>query len=178
MTTIEGHVYLLHFAAPYVPYPDAPPCACARHYTGWAAGGPAQLKRRLAKHGTLSGARLMYAVRQAGIDWELVRVWPGDRYLERRLKAQGGASRRCPSCGVRPRPVAVLPRNADGSVARSLTTDEEKALAGLMTSVQLAEHTALRRGAVAGRPDRLADRGPLAPGADLWARPLTAGGAR
>lgn len=170
MLTIDGlgMVYLLHFSVPYTPYEGAPPCACAQHYTGFAAGGPAQLKRRLAQHGTSSGAKLMVAVRQAGIDWELARVWPGSRNLERRLKIQGGASRRCPLCGVRPRPVAMLPRNADGSISRSLTSDEEKSMAGLMTSAQLAEHTALRRGAVAGKPARLADRGPLPPAADLW----------
>lgn len=177
-TTTSGIVYLLHFTDPYVPYEGAPPCACARHYTGFATGGPAQLRRRLAQHGTSSGARLMVAVKRAGIAWELSRVWPGDRDLERRLKIQGGAARRCPLCGVHPRPVALLPRNTDGSVSRSLTSDTEKALAGLMTSAQLAEHTVLRRGAVAGRPARLADRGPLPPGEDPWIRPLVSGDAR
>ena len=36
-----------------------------------------------------------------------------------------------------------------------------------MTAAQLAEHTALRRGAVTGKPDRPAERGPLAD--DPWA---------
>lgn len=176
MLTVGGLVYLLHFSDPYMPYPGAPACACARHYTGFAAGGPQQLKRRLAKHGTASGARLMLAVKEAGIDWKLARVWVGDRGLERRLKVQGGASRRCPLCGVTPRPGGLLPLNRNGSVSRSLTTNAQKALAGLMTAEQLAEHTALRRGAVAGKPARLADRCPLPPAADLWAIP--AGGAR
>jgi hypothetical protein len=39
------------------------------------------------------------------------------------------------------------PRNADGSLSRSRTTDEQKAAAGVMTSAQQAEHTALRAGA-------------------------------
>ena len=36
-----------------------------------------------------------------------------------------------------------------------------------MTAAQLAEHTALRRGAVTGKPARPAERGPLAD--DPWA---------
>jgi hypothetical protein len=170
---LEGLVYLLHFKEPYVPYPDAQACACAGHYTGFAAGGPLALKRRLAKHGTAAGARLMLAVARAGIDWELARTWPGTRRLERRLKIQGGAARRCPLCGVTPRP-GPLPRNADGRVSRSLTSDREKDAAGLMTAALWAAHTELRRGAVSGKPTRPAERGVIAPDADPWAAPLAA----
>lgn len=168
MTGQAGIVYLLHFDRPYVPYDGAPPLACARHYTGFVAGGPASLKRRLAQHGTGSGARIMLAVSAAGITWELARTWPGDRARERQLKVQGGAARRCPLCGVVPQP-GELPRNSDGSIARSLATDTQKAAAGLMTGALLAEHTALRRGLVSGRPARAAVRalGPLAE--DPWA---------
>jgi hypothetical protein len=71
---------------------------------------------------------------------------------ERQLKRQGTARRRCPLCGTQPRHLAAeLPRNADGSVSRSRTGDWQKAAAGLMTGTQQAEHTALRRGAAAGR---------------------------
>lgn len=45
-----------------------------------------------------------------------------------------------------------LPQNADGSLSRSRTTDAQKVAAGVMTSAQQAEHTALRRGAY-GRAD-------------------------
>ncbi|WP_395110731.1 hypothetical protein [Actinomadura sp. SCN-SB] len=51
-----------------------------------------------------TGARLLQVVRAAGIEWRLARVWPGDRYRERAIKRQGGASRCYPLCGVRPRP--------------------------------------------------------------------------
>ena len=169
-----GTVYLLHFDEWYRPYPDAPACSCAGHYTGFAPGGPRGLSRRLAKHGTAEGARLMLVITRAGIGWQVARIWwPGTRSLERRLKLQGGASRRCPLCGVTPRP-GPLPRNADGRVSRSLTTDAQKDTAGLMTAAQLAEHTALRYGAVSGKPPRPADRGPVAPGDDPWALPLPA----
>jgi hypothetical protein len=95
--------------------------------------------------------------RAAGISWELARLWPGTRARERQIKRQGG---------VRPR---QLPVNADGSLSRSRTTDAQKAAAGVMTSAQLAEHTALRRGLVTGKPARPAERGPLA--CDPWALP-------
>ena len=171
---VLGTVYLLHFNQLYMPYPDAPPICCAGHYTGFADGGPAGLRRRLAKHGTWEGARLMLVITRAGISWRLARIWwPGTRDLERRLKIQGGASRRCPLCGVTPRP-GPLPRNTDGRVSRSLTSDAQKDTAGLMTAAQLAEHTALRYGAVSGKLPRPFERGPVLPGLDPWTLPLPA----
>jgi hypothetical protein len=79
-----GTVYLLHLDEPF---------AHARHYTGWAS----DLYGRLAHHGTTSGANLLLHVAKAGGTWTLARTWPGDRRLERRLKAHGG-TRRCPVC--------------------------------------------------------------------------------
>ena len=81
----RGWVYLLHFERPY---------RHARHYTGFAT----DLDRRLNAHVCGKGARLMAVIAAAGIGWQLARVWPGTRGLERALKNQGGASRRCPIC--------------------------------------------------------------------------------
>jgi predicted GIY-YIG superfamily endonuclease len=148
---MTGTVYLLHFSQPY---------KHARHYIGWAQN----VKRRLAEHEAGRGARLLAVVKAAGITWELARMWPGTRARERQIKRQGGAARHCPLCGVRPR---HLPVNADGSLSRSRTTDVQKAAAGVMTSAQLAEHTALRRGLVTGKLTRPVQRGPLAD--DPWA---------
>jgi predicted GIY-YIG superfamily endonuclease len=86
-------VYLLHFEQPY---------KHARHYLGWTADLPA----RLAEHASGRGARLLAVVQAAGIGWTLARTWSGSRVRERQLKRQGGASRRCPLCGVRPRQTA------------------------------------------------------------------------
>ncbi|MGD0632540.1 MAG: hypothetical protein ABR987_24720 [Terracidiphilus sp.] len=147
-----GTVYLLHFDQPY---------KHARHYVGWTARN---VGRRLAEHEAGRGARLLAVVRAAGIGWQLARLWPGSRVRERQIKRQGGHARHCPLCGVTPR---ALPRNADGSLSRSRTTDAQKAAAGVMTAAQLAEHTALRYGAVAGKLPRRPERGPLA--ADPWA---------
>jgi hypothetical protein len=161
-----GLVYLLHFDATYVPYPGAPRRDCAEHYTGRVRGGPRALGRRLKQHGTVSGARLMLAVRAAGITWQLARTWPGGSDREKQLKRQGGASRRCPLCGVKPRS-GELPRNASGSVSRSLVTDEQLARAGLMTAAAKAEHTELRRGAAAGRVQGLVRLAGI-PADDCW----------
>jgi hypothetical protein len=40
----------------------------------------------------------MQAVHQAGIGFQLARVWEGTRGRERSLKRSGGAARRCPFC--------------------------------------------------------------------------------
>ncbi|WP_280254949.1 hypothetical protein [Nocardia wallacei] len=87
----EGTVYLLHFDRPY---------RHAKHYTGWTA----DLDARLAEHRAGRGARLLAVIGGAGIGWQLARTWDGTRQRERQLKRTGGASRRCPMCGVTPRP--------------------------------------------------------------------------
>jgi hypothetical protein len=102
----SGTIYLLHFHAPY---------AHARHYLGWAA--PGHLGDRLAEHAAGHGARLTQVVAAAGIGWTLARTWPGTRWRERSLKRQGGASRRCPVCGVRPRFPEPPPAGASARAA-------------------------------------------------------------
>jgi predicted GIY-YIG superfamily endonuclease len=85
-----GVVYLLHFDRPY---------RHASHYTGWTSN----LDGRLADHAAGHGARLLAVIHDAGIGFTLARTWPGSRSRERALKRQGGASRRCPLCGITPR---------------------------------------------------------------------------
>lgn len=87
---VTGTVYLLHFDRPY---------GHAGHYTGWTTN----LTVRLAEHANGHGARLLAVARSAGIGWKLARTWTGTRAVERALKRQGGASRRCPLCGIHPR---------------------------------------------------------------------------
>ncbi len=109
-----GTVYLLHFDRPY---------KHARHYTGWTD----DLAARLARHASGDGARLLAVAYAAGIRWQLARTWDGPRARERQLKRQGGASRHCPMCGVRPRPAraAATIRPDDGGEQYT------RALAGL-----------------------------------------------
>lgn len=91
----EGTVYLLHFDSPF---------RHARHYTGWTT----DLDARLAEHRAGRGARLLAVIKNAGIGWQLARTWDGGRRRERQLKKTGGASRRCPMCGISPRTAAAL----------------------------------------------------------------------
>lgn len=88
---VIGTVYLIHFDRPF---------GHARHYCGWAL----DLESRLARHRAGTGARLIEVIQDAGITWQVARTWEGvDRNFERALKRQGGASRRCPLCGIAPR---------------------------------------------------------------------------
>jgi hypothetical protein len=163
---VPGTVYLIHLHELYMPYPGAPAGSCAQHYTGFAEGGARALVRRLAEHGTASGARFLYVARQAGITWELARTWEGTRAYERSLKNRGSARRYCPLCGIVPRP-APLPRNRNGSISRSRVPDWQKGAAGLMTAAELAEHTTVRRGLATGRVPGV-DRLVAAPADDPW----------
>jgi predicted GIY-YIG superfamily endonuclease len=87
---MTGTIYLLHFDRPY---------QHARHYPGWTGDLPA----RLSEHEHGQGARLRAVINAAGIGYTLARTWTGTRRRERALKNQGGASCRCPLCGVHPR---------------------------------------------------------------------------
>lgn len=80
-----GELYLIHFDRPF---------GHARHYAGWALDA----QTRIAKHRRSRGANLLKHVNAAGIGWQTVKVWPGTRTDERKLKNQGGLSRHCPAC--------------------------------------------------------------------------------
>lgn len=88
MKNIKGAIYLLHFHRPF---------KHARHYTGWAKN----VDSRLAEHfdGSAHSSRLVRAACQAGIGFDVARIWHNKtRNDERQMKLQGGASRRCPIC--------------------------------------------------------------------------------
>ena len=78
-------IYLLHFERPY---------RHARHYLG----STDDLDARLACHAEGQGAKLMRVIKEAGISWQCVRTWQGDRKLERRLKRRKGTPALCPVC--------------------------------------------------------------------------------
>jgi predicted GIY-YIG superfamily endonuclease len=91
---MNGTIYLLHFDRPL---------KHAKHYLGWTR----DLDARLAYHGSGNGARLLAACKREGIGWKLARTWgPSNRHRERQIKNQGGLSRSCPMCGVKPKAVA------------------------------------------------------------------------
>ena len=81
-----GTVYLIHFREPL---------CHAQHYIGWAK----DVERRCQKHKNGNGAKLMAAVEELGLPWEVVRIWDcKDRNFERQLKNQKNAKRICPIC--------------------------------------------------------------------------------
>jgi hypothetical protein len=87
---LVGLVYLLHFDQP-IGDTSNPRVRRPLHWT-------LDLPARLQAHAAGRGARLMEVVGEAGIGWQLARVWPGTRVRERSLKGSGGAARRCPVC--------------------------------------------------------------------------------
>lgn len=85
---VKGSIYLLHFHRAF---------KHARHYTGWAKNVDA----RVGEHfdGSAHSSHLVKAALAAGIGFDVARVWQGKtRNDERKMKLQGGASRRCPIC--------------------------------------------------------------------------------
>lgn len=79
-------VYLIHFNAPL---------RHAKHYLGFAE----DIDARVQKHRTGAGARLLQVINEAGIAWQVTRVWPeGTRADERRLKAWKASTQLCPLC--------------------------------------------------------------------------------
>ena len=81
-------VYLIHFQKKL---------HHAQHYIGFV---DADLLQRIELHKSNRGAKLLRAVNNEGIEWQVVRVWmEGDRHFERILKNCKKSSRFCPVCG-------------------------------------------------------------------------------
>ena len=89
------YCYLLHFYEPY---------KHARHYLGMTGA----LDFRLARHQAGTGARLMEVITQAGITFEVARLWQCEDYasaraLERKLKnVHGHGPALCAICSHKP----------------------------------------------------------------------------
>ncbi|MFO7537581.1 MAG: hypothetical protein R6X32_05925 [Chloroflexota bacterium] len=103
-----GYVYLLHLAEPIGQRQSAAARAAhglpprqkqnyrptARHYLGWCK----DLAARMQAHQQGNGSRFMAAAKRSGVDFQVVRVWVGDRAWERQLKGRKNAPRLCPIC--------------------------------------------------------------------------------
>lgn len=92
-TATPGTVYLIHFSEPYVGRTGQQKQTC-QHYLGWAKN----LDARIAEHRASRGARLIEVINEAGIEWNVVKTWSGDRKLERKLKNRKKARCICPVC--------------------------------------------------------------------------------
>lgn len=83
--SLRGIIYLIHFHQPY---------KHARHYVGFTT----DLAARVDRHWMGHGSRLLSVVTEAGIDWEVVKTWEGDRAFERRLHKRKNTPQLCPVC--------------------------------------------------------------------------------
>lgn len=66
----------------------------AQHYIGTAI----DVVARLTQHRAGRGARMLAVAAERGIGFDVVRLWPGDRTIERQLKQRGHAPEMCPAC--------------------------------------------------------------------------------
>jgi len=83
-------VYLIHFKEKL---------HHAQHYIGYVES---DLGQRITQHKSGRGARLLAAINEQGIEWNVVRIWRGaSRSFERRLKNRKKARLLCPVCGSR-----------------------------------------------------------------------------
>ena len=100
------YVYLLHFNRPI----------SSRHTTQHYIGFAECLATRIQRHESGNGARLVQVAKERGIHFKLVRVWCGDRELERRLKNWKCAPRLCPVCAQRPSTVRSVHECSAGEI--------------------------------------------------------------
>jgi predicted GIY-YIG superfamily endonuclease len=83
-----GHVYLIHFDKKL---------HHALHYIGFCEDG--NLDSRFQTHKSGGGAKILRALNQKGIGYNIVRTWKNvDRNFERRLKNYKKSSCFCPKC--------------------------------------------------------------------------------
>lgn len=83
-------IYILHFDRPL---------KHAQHYLGFAEDG--NFEKRIQRHMSGRGSKLMRAVMQAGIPFAVARKWEGpeaDRNLERKFHRRNNTKRLCPIC--------------------------------------------------------------------------------
>ena len=81
-----AYVYLIHFQEKY-------------HHAGHYLGYSKHIWFRINTHRANTGAKLLKAVNQAGIDWAVVRTWAvNSQELERKLKSLKNSPRLCPIC--------------------------------------------------------------------------------
>jgi predicted GIY-YIG superfamily endonuclease len=85
---MDTFVYLLHFSRPISEHHTC------QHYVGFTTNLPA----RIQSHRMGGGARLTQVAKERGISFEVVRVWLGNRDLERRIKQYHCSNRLCPHC--------------------------------------------------------------------------------
>ena len=104
-------VYLIHFEH-------------RLHHAGHYIGYSTNIEQRLELHRRGQGAKLMKAVAEAKISWQLARVWEGEtRDFERQLHNWKNSARRiCPVCRMERLAAQMFP----ASVATLFAREESK----------------------------------------------------
>lgn len=89
---IEGRVYIVHLDEPV---------GASGHYTG-STKKPRTAEERLEDHKAGNGSALLREANRRGIDYHIVRDWPGNPHIENQLKLSS-AKKYCPECTENPR---------------------------------------------------------------------------
>ncbi len=89
---MSGVVYLIHFDRKIGNLDN--PRAQAQHYLGYTD----RLQARMYEHAQGRGAAIMAYLFQVKIGWRVVRLWKGNRRVERQLKNRKQAAALCPIC--------------------------------------------------------------------------------
>jgi predicted GIY-YIG superfamily endonuclease len=112
MASIPQHKYFYQKSGVYLIHLDTK-MAHSQHYIGYADS----VAKRVKKHGTSEGARMLQVARQRGITFRLVREWWGaDRRFERKLKRRKKSSQLCPICN----PMAYRYGNVAGPIGKDI----------------------------------------------------------
>lgn len=104
-----GYVYILHFNTKY---------RHAAHYVGFANS---DVDKRIERHRNGgSGAKLMDAISENGIGFQVARIWENaDRWFERRIKRRKNTKNLCPVCNPQAMNNAKEANPLDKSVVRA-----------------------------------------------------------
>lgn len=95
-----AYIYLLHFDRPI-----SPGHTC-QHYTGSAD----DIEKRIQQHQQGQGSRLTQVAYEREIQFSVVRLWMGNRMMERRLKRLKCSPKFCPICNPQ-KPWTLLKSN-------------------------------------------------------------------
>jgi predicted GIY-YIG superfamily endonuclease len=70
------------------------PLGNAKHYIGWSKNP----EGRLFYHRKGTGSKFLRACNKIGIEYDIVKIWAGDRSLERKFKNLRKSASLCPHC--------------------------------------------------------------------------------
>jgi len=133
--TTTGVVYLLHFHQRL---------GTDRHYAQHYWGFTPDLEARVQKHRAGQGARITEVLKQRGIGFDVVAVWPGNRQIENALKLHS-ATRACPVCTPSPRIPRIIRKAVEaeerrqGRAARQEVTGPPRARSPYRRGAELAQ---------------------------------------